>query len=48
MEITRTGTKASVKGPADWFSGAVRIDPLFDPNGEGQLHRSFYFFSAQI
>jgi len=32
MEITRTGTKASVKGPADWFSGAVRIDPLFDPN----------------
>ncbi|WP_142687208.1 (R)-mandelonitrile lyase [Chitinophaga polysaccharea] len=32
MEITRTGIKASVKGPADWFSGAVRIDPLFDPN----------------
>ncbi len=32
MEITRTGAKASVKGPADWFSGAVRIDPLFDPN----------------
>lgn len=32
MEITRTGSKASVKGPADWFSGAVRIDPLFDPN----------------
>lgn len=32
MEITRTGTRASVKGPADWFSGAVRIDPLFDPN----------------
>lgn len=32
MEITRTGSKPSVKGPADWFSGAVRIDPLFDPN----------------
>ncbi|MCK7555815.1 cupin domain-containing protein [Chitinophaga sedimenti] len=33
MEITRTGTKPSVKGPADWFTGNVRIDTLFDPNG---------------
>jgi quercetin dioxygenase-like cupin family protein len=32
MEITRTGSKPSVKGPEDWFTGAVRIDPLFDPN----------------
>jgi quercetin dioxygenase-like cupin family protein len=29
MEITRNGTQASVKGPADWFTGTVRIDPLF-------------------
>jgi quercetin dioxygenase-like cupin family protein len=32
MEITRIGSRPSVKGPADWFSGSVRIDPLFDPN----------------
>jgi len=32
MEITRTGTKPSNKGPEDWFTGGVRIDPLFDPN----------------
>ncbi len=32
MEITRIGTKPSIKGPADWFTGAVRIDPLFDAN----------------
>ena len=32
MEITRTGSKPSVKGPEDWFTGAVRIDPLFDAN----------------
>ncbi|SEO59314.1 Cupin domain protein [Mucilaginibacter gossypiicola] len=32
MEITRLGTKPSAKGPADWFTGAVRIDPLFDAN----------------
>ena len=32
MEITRNGSQASVKGPADWFTGTVRIDPLFQPN----------------
>ncbi len=29
MEIKKAGTQASVKGSADWFTGAVRIDPLF-------------------
>ena len=29
MEITRAGSQPSTKGPADWFSGMVRIDPLF-------------------
>jgi len=29
MEIKRTGTQPSAKGPADWFTGTVRIDPLF-------------------
>jgi quercetin dioxygenase-like cupin family protein len=28
MEIKRVGTMASGKGPADWFTGTVRIDPL--------------------
>ena len=32
MQITRVGTKPSAKGPGDWFTGAVRIDPLFDAN----------------
>ena len=32
MEITRTGSQPSAKGPEDWFTGAVRIDPLFQPN----------------
>jgi len=30
MDIQRVGTQASAKGPADWFTGAVRIDPLFE------------------
>src|SRR5437764_9945543 len=33
MEIKRSGSQNSTKGPADWFTGAVRIDPLFQaPN----------------
>jgi len=30
MEIKRVGSQASTKGPADWFTGIVRVDPLFD------------------
>ena len=30
MEIKRCGSRPSGKGPSDWFTGAVRIDPLFD------------------
>jgi quercetin dioxygenase-like cupin family protein len=29
MEIKRNGSQPSAKGPADWFTGTVRIDPLF-------------------
>ena len=32
MEITRAGSQPSGKGPADWFTGTVRIDPLFPVN----------------
>ena len=31
MEIIRAGTAPSGKGPTDWFTGTVRIDPLFNP-----------------
>jgi quercetin dioxygenase-like cupin family protein len=30
MEIKRVGSQSSTKGPTDWFTGAVRIDPLFE------------------
>ena len=29
MEIKRAGSQPSAKGPSDWFTGTVRIDPLF-------------------
>lgn len=30
MEIKRSGSQPSAKGPAEWFTGTVCIDPLFD------------------
>jgi quercetin dioxygenase-like cupin family protein len=32
MEIKRCGSQPSGKGPAEYFTGSVRIDPLFEPN----------------
>ena len=29
MEIKRIGSQSSVAGPSEWFTGMVRIDPLF-------------------
>jgi len=29
MEIKQSGSQPSGKGPAEWFTGSVRIDPLF-------------------
>ena len=31
MDIKRSGSQPSGKGPGEWFTGAVRIDPLFSP-----------------
>jgi quercetin dioxygenase-like cupin family protein len=42
IDIKRNGSRPSQKGPQDWFTGTVRIDPLFqapDPArvGAGQV-----------
>jgi quercetin dioxygenase-like cupin family protein len=31
MEIKRSGSQPSGKGPAEYFTGTVRVDPLFNP-----------------
>jgi quercetin dioxygenase-like cupin family protein len=31
MELKRAGSQASAKGPAEYFTGSVRIDPLNAP-----------------
>ena len=35
MDITRAGSQPSTQGPADWFTGAVRIDR---EGGATELH----------
>jgi quercetin dioxygenase-like cupin family protein len=34
QQISRAGTQASAAGPADYFSGRVRVDPLFPSSSE--------------
>jgi quercetin dioxygenase-like cupin family protein len=36
MEMKRVGSRPSGKGPAEWFTGNVRIDPLFQANAPGR------------
>ena len=36
MKITRAGTQSSMPGPDDWFTGRVRIDPLFPEEDAGR------------
>ena len=37
MEITRAGSQPSGKGPTDWFTGTVRIDPLFQRSAPARV-----------
>jgi quercetin dioxygenase-like cupin family protein len=37
MNITRSGSQASTKGSADYFTGTVRIDPLFQANAPARV-----------
>ena len=37
MEINRVGSQPSNQGPADWFTGTVRIDPLFQTTAPARV-----------
>jgi len=37
MEIQRSGSKSSSKGPAEFFTGSVRIDPLIPTTPPARL-----------
>ena len=37
MEIKRIGSRPSTKGPAEYFTGTVRIDPLFETSDPARV-----------
>ena len=37
MEIKRAGSQASTRGSSDYFTGTVRIDPLFEAPGPARV-----------
>ena len=37
MEIRRAGSRPSARGPAEWFTGAVRVDPVFEAPDPGRV-----------
>ena len=44
MEIKRSGSQPSGKGPADYFTGTVRIDPLFEAAAPGRAVGAYVTF----
>ena len=44
MEIKQNGSQPSGKGPAEWFTGNVRIDPLFQSNDSTRANGSSVTF----
>ena len=44
IEIKRNGSQPSGKGPADWFTGSVRIDPLIQPKDPARVASSSVTF----
>jgi quercetin dioxygenase-like cupin family protein len=46
MEIKRSGSQASTNGPIDWFTGAVRIDPLFEAPEPARVRAASVMFES--
>jgi quercetin dioxygenase-like cupin family protein len=44
LEIKRAGSQASAEGPAEFFTGAVRVDPLFQAEAPWQSRGAFVTF----
>ena len=44
MELKRNGTRPSTKGPAQYFTGTVRVDPLFSPTAPARTSAAYVTF----
>ena len=42
--ISRAGSQPSVKGPAEYFTGNVRVDPLFSANDSAHFSGAYVTF----
>lgn len=47
MEIRRVGSQPSAKEPAEWFTGVVRIDPLFQQPDPALVQGASVTFDAR-
>jgi len=46
MEISRNANRKASRGPADYFTGAATITPLFDTKGPSQVGAALVRFDA--
>ncbi|HEX7252503.1 MAG TPA: cupin domain-containing protein [Thermoanaerobaculia bacterium] len=44
MELKRSGSQPSVRGPAENFTGSVRLDPLFQAPGPARAASAYVTF----
>jgi quercetin dioxygenase-like cupin family protein len=44
MEIKRNGSQPSSKGPSEYFTGSVRVDPLFDAPAPARVFGAYVTF----
>ena len=44
MNISRNGSRPSAKGPAEYFTGTVRVDPLFEAPDPSRARGAYVTF----
>ena len=44
MDIKRSGSQPPTRGAADYFTGAVRVDPLFQPSDPARVGGAYVTF----
>jgi quercetin dioxygenase-like cupin family protein len=46
MEIKRSGSQSSRQGPSEYFTGSVRVDPVFDASEPARVRSAKVTFAA--
>jgi quercetin dioxygenase-like cupin family protein len=44
VDLSRNGSRPSTKGPAEYFTGSVRVDPLFSPKAPSRTSGAYVTF----